>query len=337
MKLIGAKQKIFLGVAEDTRSDDEKELDALHEEVAFGLIPAIWKTKKPEEWKHYTLRNQNLSSYDCCAFSTTTGMEADLGLSYCLSARDIYDQRSNYPSPGMIPFESVKIPADNGVVADSALPSDNLTEAQLNTHVTRSPQFKKQAALLSGGIPTKLTLPIDIDEVASLINQGMTVRLCFRFDLNEWTAIPQLLSTYADSVHHQVIGVDFTILNGQKMIVIQDSCFPNTTYVFPKGLRAINADFLSKRCYSANYIKPTKVLTPPAVPEHIFTLDIQYGDKSNEVLLLQTKLQSLGYFHVEPTGYFGGLTKQAVIGYQAANGILQTGYVGPITRASLNK
>jgi N-acetylmuramoyl-L-alanine amidase len=40
---------------------------------------------------------------------------------------------------------------------------------------------------------------------------------------------------------------------------------------------------------------------------------------------------------VEPTGYFGPLTRRAVMAYQKEYRISQTGTVGPITRASLNR
>lgn len=327
---------IFTGVANDTRSEDEKELDPLHEEVAGGLLTAIpWTIKPPEQWKKYTLRNQNLASFDCVAFSSSTGVEADKNLGYPLSARDIYDRRSNYPEPGMIPMEGVSIPAKYGVVKNSTLPSDNLTEDILNMHFPRTDAFISEAQEVAGGIPVKLGV-IDINTIAELISKGFSVRLCFHFDIKEWTAIPQLLTD--GDIHHQIIAVDWAIVNGKKCIIAQDSCFPNTTYVFPHGLRAITESFLINRCYAATYIKPAiPVPAPLPAPQHIFTIDMGYGEVSNEVTLLQTKLHSLGFFNVNPTGYFGGLTKQAVMDYQKAHNILPiSGFAGPLTRASLN-
>ncbi len=40
---------------------------------------------------------------------------------------------------------------------------------------------------------------------------------------------------------------------------------------------------------------------------------------------------------VGATGYFGSQTKAAVIAYQNARGIANTGFVGPLTRGDLNK
>jgi peptidoglycan hydrolase-like protein with peptidoglycan-binding domain len=55
------------------------------------------------------------------------------------------------------------------------------------------------------------------------------------------------------------------------------------------------------------------------------------GSTGADVTALQTKLG------VSATGYFGALTKAAVVAYQTANGIVPaTGYVGPLTLAKLN-
>ena len=56
-----------------------------------------------------------------------------------------------------------------------------------------------------------------------------------------------------------------------------------------------------------------------------------------DVLELQKRLATLGYFTATPTGTFGPTTEAAVIQFQTAKGITPTGYVGSITRAALNQ
>jgi peptidoglycan hydrolase-like protein with peptidoglycan-binding domain len=51
---------------------------------------------------------------------------------------------------------------------------------------------------------------------------------------------------------------------------------------------------------------------------------------------LQKMLASLGYLTAAPTGYFGPLTKAAVMKYQGDHGLQGVGLVGPLTRALLN-
>lgn len=62
--------------------------------------------------------------------------------------------------------------------------------------------------------------------------------------------------------------------------------------------------------------------------------DLKFGDKGDDVLKLQTILNKFGY-SVPETGNFLSITKNAVLNYQKDNYIPRTGYVGPITRASL--
>jgi peptidoglycan hydrolase-like protein with peptidoglycan-binding domain len=69
-----------------------------------------------------------------------------------------------------------------------------------------------------------------------------------------------------------------------------------------------------------------------------FTVNLHYGDTGAAVTALQTILIADGYLKIStPTGWFGPLTFAAVKEYQTANGIPDTGFVGALTRASLNK
>ena len=62
-----------------------------------------------------------------------------------------------------------------------------------------------------------------------------------------------------------------------------------------------------------------------------FNTDLSKGMTSDDVKNLQIKLG------VTPTsGYFGSITFAAVKTFQTAHGIINTGYVGPLTRAALN-
>ena len=69
----------------------------------------------------------------------------------------------------------------------------------------------------------------------------------------------------------------------------------------------------------------------PVAASYTFTRNLTVGSTGADVTALQTKLG------VSPaTGYFGAITKAAVVAYQTANGLPATGFVGPLTLAKLN-
>jgi peptidoglycan hydrolase-like protein with peptidoglycan-binding domain len=86
-----------------------------------------------------------------------------------------------------------------------------------------------------------------------------------------------------------------------------------------------------------NVVVTVKKPTPVINTQHQFNVDLKYGMENNEVKELQKALKVLGYFTLEPTGYFGPRTKQSVIAFQMIKNLPQTGFVGPLTRAELNK
>jgi peptidoglycan hydrolase-like protein with peptidoglycan-binding domain len=76
----------------------------------------------------------------------------------------------------------------------------------------------------------------------------------------------------------------------------------------------------------------------------VFTKNLEQGTKGTDVTQLQQKLITLALgpaaqalAKVGATGYFGSVTKAAVIEYQKAKDITPAvGYFGPLTRASIN-
>ena len=71
----------------------------------------------------------------------------------------------------------------------------------------------------------------------------------------------------------------------------------------------------------------------------IYTKTLKLGSENDEVKSLQTYLASDSNLYPEAqiTGYYGSLTKSAVIKFQKKYGIDPLGIVGPLTRAKLNE
>ncbi len=64
---------------------------------------------------------------------------------------------------------------------------------------------------------------------------------------------------------------------------------------------------------------------------------VQEGDQGAEVTAVQQRLQELGYFKASITGYFGNLTKEAVVQFQQAKGLEADGIVGAQTLLALGE
>lgn len=68
-----------------------------------------------------------------------------------------------------------------------------------------------------------------------------------------------------------------------------------------------------------------------AVPTDDQNILIQLGDEGDNVILLQLRLQDLGYYNYKITGFFGDFTKDAVADFQKTNGIDDDGIAGAKT------
>ena len=62
---------------------------------------------------------------------------------------------------------------------------------------------------------------------------------------------------------------------------------------------------------------------------------IAFGSWDNEVPRIQQTLQNKGYFNHEVKGFFGNITKNAVMAFQKDCNIKSDGIVGPVTREKL--
>ena len=82
----------------------------------------------------------------------------------------------------------------------------------------------------------------------------------------------------------------------------------------------------------------TKPEEEPSVEDIAFEekTSIVYGDFTEDVTDIQSKLQALGYFGIEPTGYFGDYTVDAIKAFQEANKLNVTGELDEETLAVLN-
>jgi cell wall-associated NlpC family hydrolase len=86
--------------------------------------------------------------------------------------------------------------------------------------------------------------------------------------------------------------------------------------------------------FADSFTSPTS--TTPATTSASQAENLSYGMSGSAVATLQQNLQTLGYFQYSSvTGYFGPVTKRAVLNFQTAYGLRADGIVGPLTRTAI--
>ena len=326
----------YIGIIEDPRSEEEKSKDFNYDGLIPSSIPLVWEEK--ETVKGYKVKNQDGSS-SCVAQATAKLLgvhEVFEGKEYTdLSPKFIYTRRSNYPSGGMWFNNALEIATRYGTCKESSLPSDFKGESFM--YDKTEPETVKDEALLYKA-KNYIAIPIDIDKIAEVINQGYGVLLGFRFDYNEWVEKPFLKSGSKLECHHGVAGVDFTLIDGKKYIVIDDSWGPGHGR---GGQRFISEEFLETRCTYAGYVT-SLVYEPEDTDFHYQWLrNMRFYGVSNvkkDVMALQKALQIRGYFpqNAKVDGIFGAITLKAVKNFQKSFGLVVDGIVGRKTLAVLN-
>ena len=80
---------------------------------------------------------------------------------------------------------------------------------------------------------------------------------------------------------------------------------------------------------------PAHATVLSSIPCTVLNYNLRIGQSGNDVTSLQAFLVVGGHMLHSPTGYFGGMTFQGVRNFQASQGIITTGFVGPLTRVAI--
>ena len=312
--------KNYDGIVEDPRSPEEKAGDYKQSDILMGEVLLNWVEYNEKNLKTFPIQNQD-GSLSCVAQATSK----ILAMHEVLEGRDydqlcpkfIYTRRENYPAGGMWLPNALSIACKYGSCPEVDMPCDSKGESFMN-------DLKESAVCVVDAKPYKgnfyLELPLNIDEIAKVHEQGYGVLLGFRFDYDEWTEVPKLHADSKKECGHGVASVDYCLYNGEKALVIEDSWGPG----YGKGgRRIITETFLKARCFYAGYVT--------SLPNFIFSKTIKIGSSGIEVRKLQEVLK------IPIDGIFGQKTRLSVIAYQIKHLLVPDGIVGPKTRAELNK
>ncbi len=330
-----------LGANIDIRSDEEKAKDFRFDEIVSTPASVVWTEKPQNEWRKFQIYNQDGSG--SCVAQTARKL---LGILHWLktgkwidhSASHIYQRRSNRPQGGMGGDNVFQIMKDGTTLEENA-ESDLLNDEQMDSIDVSSAEAEAGKIY---SIKNYLTItPKDIEAVASIIQTtGKGVMVWFYWKYDEWLDVPivkypGLDLRASDTSRHSVCAVDFTLYNGEKALVIDESWDKTATAL--DGQRIITESFYKQRNWYAAYPMNFKY----EETKHVFKKTLRFSKVffvDPEVKELQNVLKKEGLFptNVDSTGYFGAITLKSVKAFQTKHGLLADGIVGPKTNNVLN-
>ena len=168
-------------------------------------------------------------------------------------------------------------------------------------------------------------------------------------DNDKWNSFVPIVSNNILKWGHAICALPwaFFIYQGKKAILIQDSHGTNVGW---QGRKILTEDWFKERIFQAIYFEDLNNL---AVfnniikrPKYTFKREMKVGMQGKDIAMLQVCLATLqdvdGYLFPlwegkEPTGFFGGITRNAIQRYQELRGLEITGLVNQETLKALNK
>lgn len=291
------------GLIPDPRSQEEKDKDYLHKEVAPMAVLLKWD-RDISGAPQYSHRDQD-GSGSCVAQSGAKAIETDR--KEVISAHPIYARRPNVPLPGMYLQAAGAIIRNQGTTTEILDPSQMLDEGKMDLPVT---------------VPTPINGYLyafpnykDIDEIATAIELYKHCLITFYGNGSEYNLAykPVAIPNAPLNVAHCVCATYyFTDENGEKCLVIDDSWQTTKTRVFTET-------YFKARGTGAIYLIPPLPTPTPPKPIYHFTTPLLYGTMNNlGVKNLQDilKFENLFPLNVPSTGNYLQLTAKAVLQWQ---------------------
>ena len=322
----------------------------LHTEVSAAPATPDWQEKSPSAFVTYPKKNQGTND-SCMAQSGAKMLSVEKmnesGIYRELSAHSIYPF-GFVAGGGMTDPSLTTVLTTKGATLETLFPSYDAQGNPLTEEVMRDPTGLLPDAADIGEV-YKAGVPVycasDLDTIASILEsyqkagKKKVVRVSVVGSNNStwFSEFPAPPGPNDSLWYHSVVATDFGLINGKKYISIDNSwgLAPGV-----QGQQFLGEEYQPKM-YGAFYILPPGAPTGTK-PSYTWNNDLSIGSGGNDVLALQKALQYLGMFPtdevIKPTGYYGGITVQAVKLFQAAYQITpQSGVVGPLTRAKLNE
>lgn len=309
----------------DNQTDEQKELNYKFKEVVSAPQLVIWTEKPQSEWRHFNIRNQDGSS-QCVCMTESTEMGIlfmqKYGIFMDFSSCYLYQQRKHTEWGGCTSEDIYDVFPKLGGLFENYMPSQNIGESAC-MKVPKLSYYDDLAKLYKA---KRIALPLDFETVASTVQAtGKGVMIWVRFDHSEWTDIPEV-KVANPTGGHSITVVDWTLKNGKKYLVIQDSW--GLQYAM-NGLRLISEEYFNARCFVAGYKLSFQML------EQALPIKPKYIARSISSAKDCFKWEGLFPNNIESNDIADNIFKGAVKSFQKRYNLSSDGIVGPITRGKL--
>lgn len=247
-----------------------------------------------------------------------------------LSAYGINDQ-------GLFPRDGAKIVNTLGVLEPDTI-DDNTLPHGVYVAFLPSDDQKKEAGKWGSGFAT--INDGDLNTIKQSIVREGVITITLGYQGGKWNRSTGKLSkpTAIESRHYIALYGYEDTADGDTILYFRNSW---DTDWGDKGNGQFNWSDYKTFSYDALVFTdvPNDLIEKAKNTQYMFTTKMKLGVSSPEVKKLQERLSKEGFYtYPSFTGYFGEVTKAAVIAYQKAKKITPAdGVVGPITRAKLNE
>ena len=245
-----ANQKEFLGANLDTRVESEKVNDVYLHDIVASINTVNWIAKPVI--RTFPVYNQ-YQTYMCGANALSKALGIVYSLSYKtyvpFSRSDIYQRRFNRPGAGMALSDMFKIASD-GVTLEQLTPKELYTDSDADNLVIEN--FKRDVGKIFA-VNNGVYVRVNIDDIASVIQTtGKGVIIATFFNSGEWSKqFPNIVDKYLtkeNALRHFVVVTDFTLVDGKKYLVAEDSA-----HFGGLNQRYLSEEWVNNRVYDAGY------------------------------------------------------------------------------------
>lgn len=325
--------------------------DYQYTEVGFGTAPFDWSKGfdiEAELGTKLPVKDQD-GSFSCGgqAWATYAGVleAAFTGTLEERSAKFIYAQ-TYQQGGGSTGRDNANIFVNEGVCRETVLSSYMGTAAPSEAFMTRGGDITAESrtdALSDKSFNYSQVEPASIDDIARAIrdNNGVILGITGQNNGTWSSAFPVPPTTNQGLWNHWIYGGKARLFNGKKQVGAFQSWGDG---IGEHGWQWLSEDYFKAKVNDLRMVWSAWTHSySPFLPipnfNHHFMVDLQQGMMGTEVVALQKALQLDGEFPttVATTGYFGGITLDAVKKFQVKYHISPVaGYVGSLTRAQLN-